>query len=90
MTINGKEYELRSLELGDIVAMEKMGVKFDEDMTFTAISALFAVEAKISLDKATKILNDHIVATGDLSVIEELSGVVENSPFFKALAKKAE
>lgn len=95
LSLNGKDYEISTkINFGSIVEMEEYGVDLmalgNNKQTFTQIRNITAFFLKISIEEATKEINEHLENGGKLKDLFVLFEVLANSDFFQKLAATQE
>jgi len=93
-TVNGKEYNAVPIEFETICKFEEMGIESEElgtKKTLSTLKAYFAMCAGIPDIVASKEINAHVVAGGNLSeLMKVLEDEMEKSDFIKAVQKQTE
>ncbi len=91
--VNGKEYKAKPIEFGTVCNFEEMGVSITDakEKSFSFLRTYFALCANETNEFATKEIQSHVVAGGDLKDISDaLNDEMEKSAFFRALRKSEE
>ena len=90
IVINGKEYEIPTINFKAIVKLEQLGVNFQdiETQSMTFINGLVALTVGCSADKASDIIEQHVSNGGAFEDLLSLIEAVQSSDFFQNLSKK--
>ena len=92
-TVNGVTYTAKPFDFDMVCELEDMGVTFEriDKMPMSLIRAYFAICANTDKEKASAIIQSHMLNGGKLDdVTDAMSKEMENSDFFRALAKDEE
>ena len=90
ITINGKEFELRTIDFNAVCELEDLGMSIIDikDKTFKSIRALVAFVMKCDLDKAGKEVENHLANGGKINDFAPLFEMVSKSDFFRNLSQQ--
>lgn len=92
-TVNGVTYTAKPFDFDMVCELEDMGVTFEriDKMPMSLIRAYFAICANTDKEKASAIIQSHMLNGGKLDdVTDAMSKEMENSDFFRALSKDEE
>lgn len=91
--VNGKKYEAREIEFGEVVEFEDYGVDITNPgkKPISAVVAYFGICSGLDKEDATAEIGKYLENGGDIhNLIALLQEVLNNSPFFRRLQENAE
>lgn len=90
ITINGKEFELRTIDFDAVCELEDLGMSIIDikDKTFKSIRALVAFVEKCDLSTASKEIEAHLANKGKINDFTPLFEMVSKSDFFRNISQQ--
>lgn len=89
--VNGKTYFARDLDFEFLVNLDKNGVSMEKIGGLAAVNCFLAFCGRMSEDKASKEITDHMINGGTLDgIVEIYTKCLQESDFFRAILGRVE